>query len=168
VFGSRPDWEDGTEYGNHVLGSCGEASWHKWRGKWWPAPLNEFKKADAEGCIQIRTTPRARPFFKVKPKEKDRPEWMVVFIIGGGLKYEIVGCMNAGEAQQRYAPTDPGGKGVPCHQVPLRDMYSVKEFVRQLDNPTGAWSRCWVHGDYPGEGNCPKCEQEQEYLATGD
>lgn len=127
----RPDWEDGSEYTNHVLGALGEAAWHKWRNIWWPAPLNEGNKADAEGCVQVRTTPRLRPYFKVKPR--DNPDWTVVFIKGGTRTFEIVGCMEAREAQSRYATDDPGERGKPCHEVPVEDMYSVEEFARQLD-----------------------------------
>lgn len=165
MWNSSPDWEDGTEFEHHVLGSLGEATWHKWRGIWWPAPLNEFKKADAAGNVQIRTTPRRYPFHKVKPIGKDKADWMVVFIEGGTRTHYIVGCMSAGEAQRRYPLSDPGNRGKPCHVVPVEDMHSVAEFIRSLDgrpapvNGERLVSRCYSHGEYSGDGNCPRCEE---------
>lgn len=161
IKGSMPDWQDGTELEHHILGALGEAAWHKWRGIWWPAPINVFNEADAEGFIQIRTTPRRHPFFKVKPK--DNPAFMAVFIIGGERTFEIVGCINVGVAQRRYGLSDPGGRNRPCYEIPRADLIPVAEFLQTLKQKVNGnlVSRCYAHGEYCGDGNCPTCELER-------
>jgi len=129
----RPDWKDGTEKSGHVLGACGEACWHKWRGIWWPVPLVDgFKKADAVDNIQVRTTRKG--FFKVKPE--DDPAWIVVFVEADPddeYSYYLVGAMRAGIAQTRYPLNDPGNRGCPVHQVPREDMGSIQDLAAKLD-----------------------------------
>lgn len=116
------DWRDGTELAAHIRGALAEAAYHKWRGQWWHAPIDNGKAADAEGEIQIRSTSHLRPFHKVKPTDPDSQR--VVFIESQERTHIIVGWIQVKEAK-KLALEDPGDRDKPVHHVYYEDMHSV-------------------------------------------
>jgi hypothetical protein len=131
--GLQPDWKDGTERGNHIIGGGGEVAYEKWKGElrqWRPDP-NGFGKADSRDNVQVRTTRRADPYHKVKPKDRD--EFFVVFleVEADMVTHHIVGCIRARDAK-KFPLEDIGNKGRPCHPVPYDKMLNVAHLIEHL------------------------------------
>jgi hypothetical protein len=117
--------------------------------------------------IEVRW--RSREDWDLLAHPEDPDDRALVLVTGRIPKFTIRGWMWARDAKNRERFWDDpskraGKKSRPAFFVPQRVLRPFDELLRLLHAPkSGVRSRCYTHGEYDGDGNCPGCYRMGEF-----
>ncbi len=106
-----------------INGAAAELAFGKYRGCYWGAGVNTFKKADLGKTLQVRHTDRDNGRLIVRPG--DNRSHKFILVVGKIPRFRIVGWMLGKDAMvDRYI--DNPNRGKQCWMVPQSELIGFK------------------------------------------
>lgn len=115
------------EFGNHIIGACGEKAVAKHLGLYWNDDLDgDCKKADVGKNVQVRTVTKASHRLIIRPHDND--EHFLFLVVSELPVFHILGWVLTKEGKQDQWLTDAGNGGQAAYFVPQEFLRPMSEF----------------------------------------